>query len=409
MTTPAALYRNAVDLNRFSNSVAKRIAVTYNDLILETVDRLRGIDELSAPAKAARLRVILAQLKESLEGWAGTSTALAVEELQGLAVLQSEFVEQQLRKALPLELRDQIRSIQISPQFAQSVATVDPTAINVVSLSDDLQAAVTGAPATFQLTATQGTAITLPNGKVLNKSFRGLAESQADLFAKTVRNGLLTGESTDKIARRLKGRLQFGDFGPLSVRQLAQAGGELTAVANHQVLALVRTSINQVSNETSQQVYKANQDVTKRYRYVATLDSRTSPICRSLDGRTFEYGKGPTPPQHFNCRSTTVPIIDYSGLGISRPPQTELRRPNTAFGPSRARRGDTVPSNQTYGEWLNKQPKEVKADVLGASKVPYFNRLTKKFGPTVAMRKFVSRDGSELTLEQLRDHYGSPS
>ena len=116
----------------------------------------------------------------------------------------------------------------------------------------------------------------------------------------------------------------------------------------------------------------------KRYRYVATLDSRTSPICRSLDGREFKYGKGPTPPQHFNCRSTTVPIIDYSGLGISRPPQTELRRPNTAFGPSRARRGDTVPSNQTYGEWLDKQPKEVKADVLGASKVPYFNRLTEK-------------------------------
>ena len=224
MSTPAALFKNAVDLNRFSNSVAKRIAVTYNDVILQAVDQLRGIDELSAPAKAARLRVILAQLKESLEGWAGASTALAVEELQGLAELQSEFVVEQLRKPLPLELRDQIRSVEISPQFAQSVATVDPTAINVVSLSDDLQAAVTGAPATFQLTATQGTAITLPNGKVLNKSFRGLAESQADLFAKTVRNGLLTGESTDKIARRLKGRLQFGDTGPLSRGQVRAAG-----------------------------------------------------------------------------------------------------------------------------------------------------------------------------------------
>ena len=100
MTTPAALYRNAVDLNRFSNSVAKRIAITYNDLILEAVDRLRSIDELSAPAKAARLRVILAQLKESLDGWAGASTALAVEELQGLAVLQSEFVEEQLPQGI---------------------------------------------------------------------------------------------------------------------------------------------------------------------------------------------------------------------------------------------------------------------------------------------------------------------
>ena len=405
MSTPSELYRNAIDLNRFSNGVAKRIAVAYNDVVLDAVDQLRGIDELAAPAKAARLRAILAQLKQSLEGWAGASTLSVVEDLQGLAVLQSEFVTNELRRALPVELREQIRSIQISPQFAQSVATIDPTEINVVALSDDLQAAVTGAPSTFQLTATQGTAVTLPNGKVLAKSFRGLAESQADLFAKTVRNGLLTGESTNKIARRLKGRLRFGDFGPLSVRQLAQAGGELTAVANHQVLTLVRTSINQVANETSQQVYKANQDVTKRYRYVATLDSSTSPICRSLDGREFKYGKGPTPPQHFNCRSTTVPIIDYSGLGISRPPQTKLRRPNTAFGPSRVRRGDTVPSNQTYGEWLDKQPKEVQEDVLGESKLPYFKLLAKRFGPTVAIRKFVSQDGSELTLEQLKRRY----
>ena len=409
MTTPAALYRNAVDLNRFSNSIAKRIAVTYNDLILEAVDRLRGIDELSAPAKAARLRVILAQLKESLDGWAGVSTALAVEELQGLAVLQSEFVEEQLRKALPLELRDQIRSIQISPQFAQSVATVDPTAINVVSLSDDLQAAVTGAPATFQLTATQGTAITLPNGKVLNKSFRGLAESQADLFAKTVRNGLLTGESTDKIARRLKGRLRFGDFGPLSVRQLAQAGGELTSVANNQVMALVRTSVNQVANASSQQTYEANQSVTSRYRYIATLDSRTSPICRALDGQEFDYGKGPVPPQHFNCRSTTVPLIDYERLGIPRPTSNRLRRPNTTLGPLRSSAKSTVPDGQTYGEWLALQPSETQKDVLGPKKVPYFNRLVKKYGPTDAIRKFVSQDGSELTLEQLRRRHGSPS
>jgi SPP1 gp7 family putative phage head morphogenesis protein len=394
MSTPAELYRNAIDLNRFSNGVAKRIARTYNDLILDAVDQLRGIDELSAPSKAARLRAILAQLKESLNGWAGSSTILAVEELQGLTLLQSEFVEEQLRKALPIELRNQIRSVQISPQFAQSVATVDPTALNVVSLSDDLQAAVTGAPATFQLTAAQGTTITLPNGKVLEKSFRGLAESQADLFAKTVRNGLLTGESTDKLARRLKGRLRFGQ--PGSLRQMAQAGGEVTAVANHQVMAMVRTSINQVANASSQQVYEANQDVTKRYRYVATLDSRTSAICQALDGQEFDYGKGPTPPQHFNCRSTTVPLIDYKGLGIT-PPKPGKRRSSDGL----------VPANQTYGQWLSNQSKAVKADVLGPEKVPYFNRLARKYGPTKAIRKFVSEDGSELTLDQLKRRYPS--
>jgi len=396
MSTPAELYRNAIDLNRFSNGVAKRIAVAYNDLVLDAVDQLRGIDELAAPAKAARLRAILAQLKQSLEGWAESSTAIAIEELQGLTVLQSEFVEDQLRKALPVELRDQIRSVQISPQFAQSVATVDPTAINVVSLSDDLQAAVTGAPATFQLTAAQGTTITLPNGKVLEKSFRGLAESQADLFAKTVRNGLLTGESTDRLARRLKGRLRFGQ--PGSARQIAQAGGEVTSVANHQVMALVRTSLNQVANEASQQVYEANQDVTKRYRYVATLDGKTSPICRALDGQEFEYGKGPKPPQHFNCRSTTVPVIDYEGLGVTPPPPSKRRS-----------RDGLVPANQTYGQWLHNQSKETKADILGPEKVPYFNRLARKYGPTDAIRKFVSQDGSELTLDQLKRRYSNGS
>ena len=394
MSTPAELYRNAIDLNRFSNSVAKRIVITYNDLILDAVDQLRGIDELSAPSKAARLRAILAQLKESLNGWAGSSTILAVEELQGLTLLQSEFVEEQLRKALPIELRNQIRSVQISPQFAQSVATVDPTALNVVSLSDDLQAAVTGAPATFQLTAAQGTTITLPNGKVLEKSFRGLAESQADLFAKTVRNGLLTGESTDKLARRLKGRLRFGQ--PGSLRQIAQAGGEVTAVANHQVMAMVRTSINQVANASSQQVYEANQDVTKRYRYLATLDNRTSAICQALDGQEFDLGKGPVPPQHFNCRSTTRAVIDYEGLGIP-PPKPGKRRSSDGL----------VPANQTYGQWLSNQSKAVKADVLGPEKVPYFNRLSRKYGPTKAIRKFVSQDGSELTLDQLKRRYPS--
>jgi len=44
MSTPAELYRNAIDLNRFSNSVAKRIVITYNDLILDAVDQLRRLD-----------------------------------------------------------------------------------------------------------------------------------------------------------------------------------------------------------------------------------------------------------------------------------------------------------------------------------------------------------------------------
>ena len=64
-----------------------------------------------------------------------------------------------------------------------------------------------------------------------------------------------------------------------------------------------------------------------------------------------------------------------------------------------------VPEDQTYGQWLNDQSKEVKADVLGPKKVALFNRLARKYGPTDAIRKFVREDGSELSLEQLRRRY----
>jgi SPP1 gp7 family putative phage head morphogenesis protein len=392
VSTPEALYRNAIDLNRFSNSVARRIINAYNDIIIDAVNQLRTIDELAAPVKAARLRAILAQLKDSLGTWAGDATEITAAELQGIAQLQSEFVTDQLRKALPAGTRDAVNTVEISPQFAQSVVTTDPTQLNVVALSDDLFAAVQGAPTTFNLTAAQGATITLPNGEVVTKAFRGIAVDQAERFSQVVRQGLLTGEPTPAIAKRLIGSLQFGEEAK-TVKQLIAAGGQATAVADNQVIALIRTSINQVANTASQQVYEANQDITPRYRYVATLDTRTSAICRALDGREFEYGRGPMPPQHFNCRSTTVPIIDPGIL----PPSTTA---------TRASKDGQVPIDQSYGEWLSNQPRSVQADALGPGKVAYFNRLAKKYGPRDAIAKLVRDDGSELTLEQLRKRYG---
>lgn len=52
----------------------------------------------------------------------------------------------------------------------------------------------------------------------------------------------------------------------------------------------------------------------EQYEIVATLDSHTSNICRSLDGKHFpmkDYQPGVTaPPFHVYCRSTTVPYFD---------------------------------------------------------------------------------------------------
>ena len=42
---PAAFYRNAIDLNRFSNSVSKKLITSYNNVILKAVEQLEKIEK----------------------------------------------------------------------------------------------------------------------------------------------------------------------------------------------------------------------------------------------------------------------------------------------------------------------------------------------------------------------------
>ena len=406
MSTSEAFYRNAIDLNRFGNSVSKKLIISYNEIILDVAEKLATIDDIAAPATALRLRTLLAQLQESLGTWAIDSATVTAEELQGLAVLQTEFVQDQIKRVIPASARSAVRTVEISPQFARSVVSSDPTKLNILALPGELERVVReGIQPTFSLTASEGTVITLPNGSTVEKSFRGLAASQADRFSKTVRNGLLQGETTPQIINKLKGRLSFGTALKGSVKQIAKRGGDSTTMANHQVATIVRTSINQVSNAASQKVYEANNEITDRYRYVATLDSKTSAICARLDGQEFEYGKGPLPPQHFNCRSTTVPVVDeewYKARGLE--PPTEGER-SAKWGAKQL--GKQVPSDMIYADWLAKQPRNVQAEVFGKWKSQYFVQLSEKEGPQSALRKMVRTDGSELTLNQLKKRYPS--
>lgn len=81
----------------------------------------------------------------------------------------------------------------------------------------------------------------------------------------------------------------------------------------------------------------------EEYEIVATLDSHTSDICRSLDGKVFkmsDYKPGVTaPPFHVYCRSTTAPHF----------------KDNFDAGERAARSADGktyyVPDDVTYSEW----------------------------------------------------------
>ena len=418
MSIPEVFFRETIDLNRYSNAVSADFVRTYNDVILLAARKLNAINirqakagegVVIAPQTKKRLRAIIAQSKSSLDKWHKASSKKMIKEIEGLAKVQAGFIENELKKAVKSG-NIPINSVAISPKYAESFVTTDPTKVNIFTskqfTEDDFKKFGSGK---FELTARQGAMQTLPNGETVEKAFRGIATRQQEGLARTIRQGVFSGETTQQIASRMIGRLEFGQKG--SVRQIAQAGGEMTKLANHQIQTIVRTSVNQVQNQASQAVYAANSKVAPKYEYVATLDSRTSAICRRLDGKKFEYNKGAVPPQHFNCRSTTVPVVDYAGLkkqkgfeDLTPPPKGKVVTRPTGEGTGR------VPQDTQYGDWLLGQDKKLKVKTLGnEQKVRYFERLAKKEGSgQKAIRKMVREDGSERSLKDLERLYGKP-
>jgi len=414
MSIPEVFFRETIDLNRFSNAVAKKYAVTYNEVILNAAKQLRNIElrqrrageaVVVAPQTRKRLRAIIKQAKDSLNTWSGATARDFKKELQGITLLQRDFIVNELKK-VTASGDVPINSVAISPKYAESVIMTDPTQINIFTTEQFKEDAFKRFGAgKFELTATQGSAVTLPNGETVNKAFRGIAASSQEKLALAIRSGVFSGETTQQIARRLVGDLNFADFGPLSVKQLAASGGELTKLANHQIQTIVRTSVNQVQNQASQAVYAANSKVAPKYEYVATLDSKTTPICQRLDGQQFAYNKGPTPPQHFNCRSTTIPVVDFDGLqkkypGLEKPPETALDTRPSITG--------RVPQNVAYGDWLLNQKKDLQIKTLGnEQRVRFFKRLANKKGSSgqKALRQIIRSDGTEKTLDQIKKEY----
>ena len=105
---------------------------------------------------------------------------------------------------------------------------------------------------------------------------------------------------------------------------------------------IVRTESAYVANAAQAKAY--DEAGIDRYRFVATLDSRTCECCGALDGKVFELAKAKPgtnyPPMHPFCRSTT--IADFGGdelEGLER--RAKDKDGNTV----------KVPADMTYEQW----------------------------------------------------------
>jgi len=155
---------------------------------------------------------------------------------------------------------------------------------------------------------------------------------------------------------------------------------------------------------------------------VGGLIVHNTPICRSLDGELFPVGEGPLPPLHFSCRSLRIAVID--GVELAKRPakpstqrmmlrefadEQKIKIVNTRdrlpFGTkgkfdtfARSRINEltgTVPGKVSYQEWLTRQSAAFQDDVLGKAKGKLFRN------GDLTLKKFVNRQGDELTLNEL--------
>nr|WP_319487250.1 minor capsid protein [uncultured Caproiciproducens sp.] len=123
---------------------------------------------------------------------------------------------------------------------------------------------------------------------------------------------------------------------------------------------LIRTEHSQVSSKANLLAYEENG--TPRFQFRATLDFKTSEICRDMDGRIFQVSDGHVgvnmPPLHPFCRSKTVPFL----------PDDELDADDTRI--ARSGKGETykIPSNMTYREWYEKYAKGNPEETLAEQK-----------------------------------------
>lgn len=146
----------------------------------------------------------------------------------------------------------------------------------------------------------------------------------------------------DKLVTELRTKLAQAFIRGDSVERVARDLAERMRVSYSNAERLVQTEAAFFVHQATWDGYKAS-GVVRKYEILATLDHRTSEICRSMDGRIFSLNEREVgvnyPPFHPRCRTTVVPYFDDEinfGERIARDKKGRVYY---------------VPGDMTYDEW----------------------------------------------------------
>ncbi len=214
----------------------------------------------------------------------------------------------------------------------------------------------------------------------LNALIGNFTKTQVDRVVNVVRSGT-DGRPTSQIIKAITGtkKNKFTDGVMIGAKRSATT--------------ISKTAANHTSEQAKQAVYKDNQKAVIGYKLVAVLDSKTSQICRGLDGTEVKFSDSyqPHPPFHNNCRTTESPLLNPSLAAIS----TEARSNDMPNG------ADFQSTASQYYTRMKSQPAWYQDDVLGKTQGKIFRNsgLT----PEEFRKATITKTGEPLNLSQMAE------
>ena len=370
-----ALVRHQIALMRFAGAVNSNTTAILDATeadIAETIRRRLGRSRgLNTPADVRRLNNVLLSIRTDRAAAWGQARGIWLTEMHALAQSEPALVSGILKTVAPTDLETMLPSRQ---QLREIVST-RPI-----------------------------------EGKTVAQWGRSSQAADIDRISGQVRAGMVQDEPAPQIARRVVG-----------TKRVNGRNG-ITQTTRRQMATLAQTMVHAISHASREAFFQENTNITAREYYVATLDGSTTPICRSLDGKQYDVGRGPIPPLHFNCRSIRAPVLLRDAFG-NRPskPTTErlllreyadensLRRvasradlpygTKTQFDRFRGQRlrelVGGVPPRTTYAEWIGRQSAGFQDEVLGQARGRLFRR------GELTLDRFVNRSGKQIPLSEL--------
>jgi len=296
----------------------------YDKLILE-LGKVKNLGSIQNLKKIKRIKQMMASVEKTATAGAIRAGKLINQKMYNVAKFEAKWNAKTLEKAIPLDI---------------SLNTPSNAVLKQLVLAS-----------TFQ-------------GHRMQTWMKGYSKSVQAGIAKQLKIGVATGESLPAISKRLR---------------------KVLGSKAHQAETLARTSVSNIVHEAREATFKANKKLIRKVQMVATLDDKTTLICINYDGKVFNVGEGDRPPFHFNCRTTTVPVVtSWNEFGVVDPP---------AF--TRASMNGAVPAKLNYRQWLKRQSKATQIKVLGKTRAELYR------SGRVKIDKFVGKDYKPLSLKQL--------